>query len=87
MKVKILDIYDAGEDRLRVEAEVDGRLVIAYGWVSALTNHFDEDAYAKDGDRKKGAKAREMTREERREYCERLVREAVVASEPKKLKL
>ena len=87
MKVKILDIYDAGEDRLLIDAEVDGKLVQATGWVSALENHFGEDAYTKDGDRKKGAKAREMTREERREYCERLVREAVAASEPKKLKL
>jgi hypothetical protein len=75
---------DGSTRAVRVGTEDDGTTPVveeqpvvyeATGWVSALTNHYDESAYDKDGHRKDTAKSRAMTDEERAEYAANLLRE------------
>ena len=75
--VKVTEVRELGNDVLLVEGAVDGVDVRAQGWVSATTNHFDADAYGADGHRKPDATPRKMTAKERREYCARLLVEAL----------
>jgi hypothetical protein len=77
----------------RVVVDVDGEPtpveLVAWGWASALTNHYDDDAYApdvvigvdadgndvRDFGRKPGAKPRQLSAAEVGELARRLVRE------------
>jgi len=63
---------------VRVGTEDDGTTPIveaqtvvftAFGWVSALTHHYDPSSLDKDGHRKTNAKSRAMTDEERTAYA------------------
>ncbi len=88
MKVEIASTT-ALDDVLTVRGTVDGKQVTAQGWVSAMTNHYDPHAYGEDGhllheyekdDYKKTPRvarikvsSREMTADEKRAYCERLL--------------
>jgi hypothetical protein len=84
--VKVLEILDVGNDVLRVVGIVDGVEVLAHGWVSATTNHFDEADYEdipepKQGQvhkgkvagrhLKPGAQSRVMDDSEKRAYAAR----------------
>jgi hypothetical protein len=51
-------------------------LIEATGWVSAMTNHYDPDAYGNDGHLLEDAKPRQMTSAERKSYCEQLLLDA-----------
>jgi hypothetical protein len=89
-KVTIKETLDAGADVLVVRGTVDLVEVAARGWMSAMTNHYDPSGYedipestedaphdrAHGRHLKKDATPREMTREEKRAYCERLLLEA-----------
>jgi hypothetical protein len=82
---QILEAYDAGNDVLLIHGTMDGVYTAdegegpklarleARGWVSALANHFDADAYQEDGHRKPDAKPRAMTPDEQLDYCKRLI--------------
>lgn len=80
----LIDGTDGTVEKVRAGTEDDGvtpiteeRLNIfsAVGWQSATTNHFDEDAYGKDGHRKPGAMPRQMTDAEITVYAQRLLAE------------
>jgi hypothetical protein len=76
--ITLLSADDIGNDVLLVRAIVDDDLdpTEARGWVSALTNHYDPDAYGEDGHRLADAKPRHLSDAEARAYCEQLVRDA-----------
>jgi hypothetical protein len=94
MSTRITAIHDMGSDILRVSGEYevdvvneDGQIVsetrqlVANGWLSATTNHFDPEAYGPDGHHVEGAQPREMTPAEKRAYCQALL-DAQHAPEP-----
>jgi hypothetical protein len=74
-EILVTGVRNAGDDILVVEGYVDGDLVTAYGWISALTNHYD-DTRAED------AKPRQMTSGEARGYCEQLLVDELGKSTP-----
>jgi hypothetical protein len=56
MNIRIIEVHDLGDDRLRVRAQVDDAddgsdAVEAFGWMSAMERHYDADAYQDDGHR------------------------------------
>lgn len=63
--------------RGRTERYEVPRVYEATGWVSALTNHFDEESYGEDGHRNPKAKPRERTADEKLAYCQELLSGAV----------
>lgn len=93
--IQITSVQDIGDDVLRVTAtyteplvdsvgEQDERTVTAFGWVSATTNHYDDDAYEKRNVDEHGvegkhlkddANPRPMTAAEVGAYARRLVLE------------
>jgi hypothetical protein len=89
-QITITETLDAGNDVLVVKGIVDGEEVQARGWFSAMNNHYDEHAYGEDGHLKTelvdpgkdGSAARpavhprEMSPEEKKAYCERLLADA-----------
>ena len=68
-------------DRIEIEATIDPGDgaepvdVQAWGWVSALTNHFPPDAFGDDGHHKPGVAGRPMTPAERDAYYQAKVEE------------
>lgn len=65
--IRITKVQDLGDDVLYVEGVLGEDMVLsARGWVSAMTNHFDEDA---EGNRT----YRMMTRDEKVRYCKDLL--------------
>ena len=69
-------VTDLGNDVIEVEGYDQarpGELLIAHGWVSAMNNHFDPDAYAPDGHLSQDASSRAMTMEEQRAYWRSLL--------------
>lgn len=75
---------DGTTETVRAGTEDDGtpiteerqRVFEATGWVSALTNHYDEAAYDPEtGHRDNAAKPRAMVDDERTAYAVRLLRE------------
>lgn len=78
MQLSSLKATDAGSDVLLVVALVDefpGRVFEAHGWVSALSNHYDQGDYDQDGHRAPKSVPRAMTSEEQRAYCQGLLAE------------
>lgn len=97
--MRLVYAYDAGDDVLVVRGTIDGlvdadgelRELEARGWVSALENHYDWDAYVDviDADLadenspwattgthlRADATPRPMTDDERRDYCRNLLLE------------
>ena len=74
--VKGLEVHDPpltqiGEDG--EEEDCPPNEVTATGWMSAILSHFGEDSVGDNGHRIDGAEPREMTEEETREYCLRLL--------------
>ncbi len=64
--IRVTELHDMGNDVLRVSGiDNNGEKITAIGWVSAITNHFDND----DGKRI----YRPMTPAERNEYTLRLL--------------
>jgi hypothetical protein len=96
MTTQILQTLDAGNDVLIVRGTVDGQPVEACGWLSAMTQHFDDHDYedipeATEDDvhgkahgrhRKADAVPREMTADEKRAYCTRLLETAAGVATP-----
>ncbi len=89
MGTTILAARAEAEDRLIVEGLIDGieeddapKVLVAEGWLSAMTNHYDVD---ESGERKKGAKPREMSDAEKLAYMQSLLeaRYAPVSTELK----
>lgn len=92
----ITSVADAGNDVLLVTAEdAEGNELLAQGWVSATTNHFDEEAYDANGNlpdpsrkvltfwkRTPGAVPRAMTPEEVGAYARRLIEDALPEPAP-----
>jgi len=78
MIVEVYRVELREQDALYVRGAVDGALVEAVGWQSALTHHYDADAYApvdKQGNvhRYAEAQARAMTDAEAQQYIESLL--------------
>jgi hypothetical protein len=74
--IEILDVLDVGDDVLLVHARAGEDEVRAVGWVSATTNHYDDDSLDREtGHRRDDATPRPLTREELLAYAERLVLE------------
>lgn len=73
MDVKLTKIQNIGNDILLVIGNINGEEVQAHGWVSAINNHYDDFHYLENGHRLNDALHREMTEEEKREYCKRLL--------------
>jgi len=87
--MKFLGAYDRGHDVLEVrftDGEADPatgqpRELSAYGWLSALTNHYDPSDYDPDtGHRRAGAQPRAMTAAERVTYYAALIAAAIPAA-------
>ena len=76
MATKVSKVEDLGDDRLRVTGTVEGATgpdgepveVVASGWVSAMTNHYDAEHYDAEGQLVEGATSREMTDDEKHAY-------------------
>lgn len=69
----IVDVVSQKNDKGKlVEAKVPRRLV-AQGWMSAMTNHYDANQYEKDGHLVESAEPHEMTKEEKQVYCKQLL--------------
>ncbi|SRR5260221_6355817 len=99
MKVEITSTHAQG-DVLIVRGFVDDHKVLAQGWMSAMTHHYDPHAYGnaasghliheyeKDDYEEEPRKARikvaarEMTPEEKRAYCEKLLIDAAPHLKP-----
>lgn len=45
MDVQFTNVEYIGNDRLAIYGLIDGHKVTAFGWLSAITNHFDDDHY------------------------------------------
>lgn len=77
----ILQTTHVGDDLLLVRGThpdvvgSDGEPAIleASGWVSAITNHYDDNSLDANGQRKPGTKARVMTASEAQAYVQRLL--------------
>lgn len=63
-----------------VEGVVDDARTVGRGWITAMTNHFDDDAYFHDEQgnlqRRSDVMPRAMTQEEKVTYWERLLKES-----------
>jgi hypothetical protein len=73
MEIELVAILVGGDDRLEVRGTVDGQPVVAWGWVSATTNHYGPADYGPDGHLIAGATARSMTQDELRAYGRSLI--------------
>lgn len=85
MSAHVTQVHYAGGDRITVVGTVDGHdddagqpiIVSAAGWVSAMEQHYDPDAYGEDGHRDPDREPRAMTDDERMAYWESLLADSV----------
>lgn len=90
MAANVQKVVDLGGDVLEVTGTVDGidddngnpAVFVARGWVSAMTNHYDESANDEDGNRLPDARPREMTDDEKHAYWSSLLTNAAPAPAP-----
>ena len=78
MKIIVSEALAYDDDRLEVRGTLDGAPVVAWGWVSATTNHYAPKDYDEaSGQVRDGAEPRAMTPVELRKYCVSLLRATV----------
>jgi hypothetical protein len=75
MATKVKKITDVGGDVLEVRGTDGTSDCVAYGWVSATTNHYRPADYDTDGNRNDNAKPKKMTKAEKNDYALRILRE------------
>lgn len=85
-EILVTEAINLGGDVLQVTGYVGGEPVQAVGWISVLTDHYDDAAYNKKGELRSNAEPRPMTADEAKAYCQQLLADVAgewPAAEPK----